>query len=54
MPCYAIGDRSPIIDSTAFALCRDNDLPMRVFGIEPGGNIAKAIRGEAIGTVVSN
>jgi uridylate kinase len=43
-----------VIDATAFALCRDNHLPMRVFGMEPGGNIAKAIRGEAIGTVVSN
>lgn len=43
-----------VIDATAFALCRDNHLPMRVFGMEPGGNIAKAIRGEDIGTVVSN
>ena len=43
-----------VIDATAFALCRDNHLPMRVFGMEPGGNIAKAIRGEHIGTVVSN
>jgi uridylate kinase len=43
-----------VIDATAFALCRDNHLPMRVVGMEPGGNIAKAIRGEHIGTVVSN
>jgi uridylate kinase len=43
-----------VIDATAFALCRDNNLPMRVFGMEPGGNIAKALRGEHIGTVVSN
>ena len=43
-----------VIDATAFALCRDNHLPMRVFGMEPGGNITKAIRGEHIGTVVSN
>jgi uridylate kinase len=43
-----------VIDATAFALCRDNSLPMRVFGMEPGGNIIKAIRGEDIGTVVSN
>ena len=43
-----------VIDATAFALCRDNHLPMRVFGMEPGGNIAKAILGDHIGTVVSN
>ena len=43
-----------VIDATAFALCRDNHLPMRVFGMEPGGNIVKAIRGDHIGTVVSN
>jgi uridylate kinase len=43
-----------VIDATAFALCRDNNLPMRVFGMEPSGSIVKAIRGEHIGTVVSN
>ena len=43
-----------VIDATAFALCRDNNLPMRVFGMDPMANIAKAIRGENIGTVVSN
>ncbi len=43
-----------VIDATAFALCRDNNLPMRVFGVEPSGSIVKAIRGEHIGTVVSN
>jgi len=43
-----------VIDATAFALCRDNNLPMRVFGMEPSGSIVKAIRGEPIGTVVSN
>ena len=43
-----------VIDATAFALCRDNNLPMRIFGMEPDGNITKAIRGERIGTVVSN
>lgn len=43
-----------VIDATAFALCRDNNLPMRVFGMEPSDSIVKAIRGEHIGTVVSN
>jgi uridylate kinase len=43
-----------VVDSTAFSLCMDNGMPMRVFGMEPEGNIAKAIRGDDIGTLVSN
>ncbi|TQL47627.1 uridylate kinase [Homoserinimonas aerilata] len=43
-----------VVDSTAFSLCMDNGMPMVVFGMEPGGNVASAIRGESIGTLVSN
>lgn len=43
-----------VVDSTAFSLCMDNGMPMVVFGMEPQGNIARAIRGERIGTRVSN
>lgn len=43
-----------VVDSTAFSLCMDNKMPMVVFGMEPAGNVAKAIRGESIGTLVSN
>jgi uridylate kinase len=43
-----------VVDSTAFSLCMDNSMPMRVFGIEPQGNITKAITGEQIGTLVTN
>lgn len=42
-----------VVDSTAFSLCMDNKMPMQVFGMEPAGNIARAIRGEALGTMVS-
>ena len=42
------------VDSTAFSLCMDNAMPMVVFGIQPAGNITAAIRGERIGTLVSN
>ncbi len=41
-----------VVDSTAFSLCMDNGMPMHVFGMEPAGNITKALRGEHIGTVV--
>jgi len=43
-----------VVDSTAFSLCMDNSMPMVVFGMEPAGNVTKAIRGERIGTLVSN
>ncbi len=43
-----------VVDSTAFSLCMDNGMPMVVFGMEPAGNITKAIRGDRIGTLVSN
>ena len=41
-----------VVDSTAFSLCMDNKMPMVVFGMEPAGNVEKAIRGERIGTLV--
>ena len=40
-----------IVDATAFSLCMDNGMPMLVFGME-GDAIARAIRGERLGTVV--
>lgn len=42
-----------VVDATAFSLCMDNALPMRVFGMEGDGNLRRAIMGEDIGTVVS-
>ncbi|RFA14928.1 UMP kinase [Subtercola boreus] len=41
-----------VVDSTAFSLCMDNNMPMMVFGMEPMGNVTKAILGEQIGTLV--
>lgn len=43
-----------VMDSTASALCKDNDIPILVFSIEEPENIYKAVCGENIGTVVSN
>jgi len=42
-----------VVDSTAFSLCMDNKMPMLVFGMEPEGNVTKAILGDRIGTLVS-
>ena len=41
-----------VVDSTAFSLCMDNGMPMVVFGMEPAGNITKALEGKRIGTLV--
>jgi len=42
-----------VVDSTAFSLCMDNRIDMRVFGMEPAGNVTKALLGEPIGTLVT-
>ena len=42
-----------VVDSTAFSLCMDNGMPMRVFGMEPAGNVTRALRGEELGTRVT-
>jgi len=42
-----------VVDSTAFSLCMDNKMPMVVFGMEPAGNVTKAIHGKRLGTLVS-
>ena len=42
-----------VADATAITLCRDNDLPILVFELLAEGNIARAVKGEKIGTLVS-
>ena len=42
-----------VVDSTAFSLCMDNGMDMRVFGMEPEGNVTRALLGESIGTFVT-
>ncbi|PPK63979.1 UMP kinase [Actinokineospora auranticolor] len=42
-----------VADATAFSLCMDNNMPIIVFNLLTEGNIARAVRGERIGTLVS-
>ncbi|MCK2242463.1 MULTISPECIES: UMP kinase [Crossiella] len=42
-----------VADATAFSLCMDNNMPIIVFNLLVEGNIARAVRGEKIGTLVS-
>ena len=41
-----------VVDSTAFSLCMDNNMSMRVFGMDDPRDIPRAILGDGIGTVV--
>ncbi len=43
-----------IMDMTAFTLCRENNMPILVFDMNTKGNLLKVVKGEKIGTVVSN
>ncbi|KTR93454.1 uridylate kinase [Microbacterium testaceum] len=42
-----------VVDSTAFSLCMDNGIDMRVFGMEPQGNVTRALLGDTMGTLVT-
>ena len=41
-----------VMDSTATSLCKDNEIPILVFGLDQPENIVKAVRGEQLGTIV--
>ena len=47
-----INDRIGVMDSTAATLCRDNNMPIRVFKLTTPGNIKRVVFGELIGTTV--
>jgi len=48
-----LGKELGVMDSTAASLCRDNRLPILVFGLDDPENIVRAVNGEKIGTLVS-
>ncbi|MCC8160711.1 MAG: UMP kinase [Oscillospiraceae bacterium] len=43
-----------VMDSTAASMCRDNNLPILVFGLNDPANIVRAVKGDKIGTLVNN
>jgi len=49
----AIGAGLRVMDTAALALCRDNKLPMLVFGSDGQDTLVRAIRGEKIGTLIT-
>ncbi|MHC4916967.1 MAG: UMP kinase [Planctomycetota bacterium] len=44
--------RLKVMDTTAISLCMDNNLPIMVFSLKKKGNVARAVCGEDIGTLV--
>jgi uridylate kinase len=49
---YCIEHRLGVMDTTAFTLCEENDLPIVVFDLNVEGNIRRVVFGEGIGTIV--
>ena len=47
-----ISQRLNVMDTTAFSLCMDNDIPIIVFELSVEGNLSNALRGQPIGTLV--
>ncbi len=41
-----------VMDGTAIALCREQNIPILVFNLSVRGNIVRAIKGETVGTIV--
>ncbi len=48
----AMSDRLKVMDQTAFALCREGNMPIVVFDMNVSGNLSSLIRGEKVGTLV--
>lgn len=43
-----------VMDLTATALCKENNMPIYVFDMDTEGNLARVLKGEEIGTLVEN
>lgn len=47
-----LADNLKVMDASAIALCRDNNIPIVVFNIREPGNLAAVLRGEGVSTIV--
>jgi uridylate kinase len=47
-----INDRLNVMDTTAVVMCRDNNLPIRIFDLHVPGNLVRLVKGDDIGTLV--
>ncbi|HEY2273982.1 MAG TPA: UMP kinase [Steroidobacteraceae bacterium] len=49
-----LSDKLNVMDATAIVMCRDNRLPLRVFNLNNPGDLTRIVRGEDVGTSVTN
>ena len=49
-----LADNLKVMDASAIALCRDNNIPIVVFNIREPGNLARVLAGEGVSTVVGD
>jgi len=47
-------DKLNVMDATAIVMCRDNGLPLRIFDLTRPGALLRVVRGEDVGTLVTN
>ena len=50
----ALEKRLKVMDSAAFALCMDNDIPIVVFDFFDGNALERVVKGDSVGTIVSD
>ncbi len=48
-----LADKLSVMDATAIVMCRDNELPLRVFDLTKGDELIRALAGEDVGTLVT-
>jgi len=48
-----LADKLSVMDATAIVMCRDNDLPLRIFDLTRANALVQAMSGDDIGTVVT-
>ena len=47
-----LADNLKVMDASAVALCRDNEIPIVVFSIRESGNLARVLAGNGVQTIV--
>ena len=47
-----LAERLDVMDATAIVMCRDNDMPLRVFDMTEPGALVRVIQGEPLGTLI--
>ena len=49
-----LSERLNVMDATAIVMCRDHQLPLRVFNLNEPGQLLRIVSGEDLGTLVTN